>query len=202
MRRERYHRCLSRRTVLQSALVVVLAAVGPSFARLRPGAVQDHPAPTGRGQAAVRQRDRDRLLGAQARVVHAGEEPDQPTAAGPPVAAHVGDGVQQIPGLVRVGHHPRVHRDRRLGQPPANFIERVAAQLAPLEGVVERVHHHLALAAHGLHRRLTAVQLAARPWTAFVGTLVPRECETSVSRVPHRTIRRGYVPCAVGRARA
>lgn len=131
MRGQRHHPCFSRRAVLQPALVVVPAGVGPPFARLGKRAVHDQPPPARSGQPAVRQRRRDRLLRTQTRVVHAGEEPHQPTATSPPIATHVGDGAQQLPCPVRVGHHPRLHRDGRLGHPPPDVLQWMDCPVRP-----------------------------------------------------------------------
>lgn len=97
--------------------------------RLGPSDVQNHPAPALRRQDAIRQGHRDRLLGTQTGVVHAGEQPHQPPPAGPPVASDGGNSRQQGSGLGGVGDHPRVDLLDRLGDPPVDVGDRIATEL-------------------------------------------------------------------------
>lgn len=91
VRRQRHDPRLSRRAVLQPALVVILPRIGPPLTRLRQGAVRDQPAPARPGQTTVRQSDGNSFFRAQARVVHPCEQPDQPASPRAAVAADVGD---------------------------------------------------------------------------------------------------------------
>lgn len=59
---------------------------------------------------------------------------DEPAPRGPGVASDIGVGRQQGLRLLRIDHHPRVHRDRLLGHPRPDPLQRITAQLTPLDG--------------------------------------------------------------------
>jgi hypothetical protein len=81
--------------------------------------------------------------------VHGSEQTHEAPTTSTPVATHVGDGRQEIPGLLRVGHNAGVDLVGHLRFLPADSRDGVLAQLPQVDRIVGSVDERPPLTPHG-----------------------------------------------------